>query len=117
MQEQWPRALLRATLIEAGYDAIGARTCEEALRTPVAVADRGPVRLLLIDAAVLRTPGNCETLARRMTGAARVLIAPAAGPRAPNSWNRIIRRPTSIGDVVREIQSLVPLGESATGSV
>ena len=38
--EHWPRALLRAQLDEAGYDAIGAGTLSRALRHPPDDAER-----------------------------------------------------------------------------
>src|SRR6266581_4880723 len=47
--EQWPRALVRAQLDEAGYDAIGARTLSRALRHPPDDAERGPLRLVVVD--------------------------------------------------------------------
>src|SRR3954454_21547300 len=53
MPEQWPRALLRAALREAGYDALGAPGLPGAIRYPVHPGDRGPVRLVLLDQAAL----------------------------------------------------------------
>src|SRR3954470_19927901 len=47
MPDQWPRALLRAALRDAGYDAVGAPGLSAALRYRPAVADRGPVRLVV----------------------------------------------------------------------
>src|SRR5439155_26767164 len=47
-REHWPRALLRAQLAEAGYDAIGADTLSRALRHPPD-AERGPLRLVVVD--------------------------------------------------------------------
>lgn len=49
MPEHWPRALLRAALREAGYDAVGAPGLSGALRYRAAAPDRGPVRLVVID--------------------------------------------------------------------
>src|SRR4051794_25621490 len=49
MRAHWPRALIRATLREAGYDALGARDLDEALTYPAKEAARGSVRLILLD--------------------------------------------------------------------
>ena len=51
--EQWPRALLRAQLDEAGYDAIGAGTLSRALRHPLDDPERGPVRLIVLDSGAV----------------------------------------------------------------
>src|SRR5436309_3851729 len=48
-REQWPRALLRAQLGEAGYDAIGTGTLSRALRHAPDDAERGPLRLVVVD--------------------------------------------------------------------
>ena len=51
--EQWPRALLRAQLDEARYDAIGAGTLSRALRYPLDDPERGPVRLIVLDSGAV----------------------------------------------------------------
>ena len=48
-REQWPRALLRAQLGEAGYDAIGTGTLSRALRHAPDDAERGPLRVVVVD--------------------------------------------------------------------
>ncbi len=80
--EQWPRALLRAQLGEAGYDAIGAGTLSRALRDPPDDAERGPVRLMVVDSE-----------------------AAAAEPEALAT----LQRPVTIGEVVAAVRRLFPL--------
>jgi len=48
-REHWPCALLRAQLAEAGYDASGAGTLSRALRHAPDDAERGPLRLVVVD--------------------------------------------------------------------
>src|SRR5215471_7581439 len=46
--DHWTRVLLRAELLEEGYEAVGATSMEAALSVPKADT-RGPVRLILLD--------------------------------------------------------------------
>jgi DNA-binding response OmpR family regulator len=118
MEDQWPRAMLRAALIDAGYDAIGARTTAEALGHPVTDPERGPVRLVVVDEHGLEPEADiARELAARFDKAALVLIAPAGAPVPTGAWNQVIRRPVSIGELVTEARRLVPLAETASGSV
>ena len=118
MPEQWPRALLRAALREAGYDALGAPSLAAALRYPIQSRDRGPVRLILIDQAVLEDEESAtllDTLLRRHGYPAPVLLArampahPLPAAAAPAPWRCVIRRPASIADLVAAVQALLPL--------
>lgn len=109
--EQWPRALLRAELREAGYDAVGARNVFEGLAVPAEVPNRGPVRLLVLDEAVARAAGpDLLGRLRRRHGEppvlfiARGVVEPPAGP-----WARVLRRPVSVGRVARAVRDLLPL--------
>ena len=116
--EQWPRALLRAALREAGYDALGAPSLAAALRYPIQSGDRGPVRLTLVDQAALTDEESAtllDELLRRHGYPAAVLLArampaqPLPATRAPAPWRRVIRRPASIADLVAAVQTLLPL--------
>jgi DNA-binding response OmpR family regulator len=118
MPEQWPRALLRAALREAGYDALGAPSLEAALRYPTQSRDRGLVRLILVDQAVLADEESAtllDALLRRHGYPAAVLLArampaqslPAAA--TPTPWRRVIRRPASIAELITAVQALLPL--------
>lgn len=109
--EQWPRALLRAELRHAGYDAMGASTLARALRYPPEDPERGPLRLIVVDsAAVTADPTALERARGRYAGVEFVLVhragAPPTGP-----WTATLQRPVSIGDIVATVRRLVPLPE------
>jgi len=122
MPEQWPRALLRAALREAGYDALGAPGLDGALRYRARMEGRGPVRLIVMDQAVVhgaQAAERLEALRRRHDDPPLVLlasaIAPAATrPDAPSGAVRVLRRPASIADLVAAVQSALPLHGPAT---
>jgi DNA-binding response OmpR family regulator len=118
MPEQWPRALLRAALREAGYDALGTPSLVAALRYRVEAPDRGPVRLVLLDQAALADEEAARLLGvllHRHGDPVPVLLArampatslPAAA--AKTAWGRVLRRPVSIGDLVAAVQAVLPL--------
>jgi hypothetical protein len=114
MPAQWPRALLRAALREAGYDASGTRALKAALHQAAPGAGRGPVRLVVLDQdALAEEDGRDLDELRRISGAPMMLVAPVTRrvPRGP--WTRVVRRPTSIGTLVQAIESLVPLAPEA----
>jgi len=107
--EQWPRALLRAQLGEAGYDAIGARNLSRALRYPPEDAERGPVRVIVVDSgAAAATPAALERARRRYPDVALVLVH-RAGAVPPGPWAATLQRPVTIGDIVATVRRLVPL--------
>jgi len=118
MPEQWPRALLRAALREAGYDAVGATSLAAALRYGPESRGRGPVQAVLLDQAVLEDEESAtrlDVLLRRHRNPAPVLLARAmSSNRLPASatsarWRQVIRRPASIADLVAAVQGLLPL--------
>ena len=107
--EQWPRALLRAQLREAGYDAIGAGTLSRALRHPPHDPERGPVRLVVVDGgAAAAEPEALERARRRYPDAAFVLVH-RAGPVPPGPWAAALQRPVTIGEIVATVLRLFPL--------
>ena len=107
--EQWPRALLRAQLDEAGYDAIGAGTLSRALRYPPDDAERGPVRLIVLDSgAAAAGLAALEHARRRYPGVPFVLVH-RAGAVPPGPWAATLQRPITIGDIVATVRRLVPL--------
>jgi hypothetical protein len=115
MPEQWRRALLRAALREAGYDAVGTRDLDNALRLPPAERERGPVRLVVIDQQALGR-GSGEKLEQLLAHEDRprtILIARATIERPPGPWDRVLSRPLSIADVVKSTEELVPLSPEA----
>jgi hypothetical protein len=114
LPDHWPRALLRAQLREEGYDAIGARSVEEALVYRPEVPERGPVRLVLVDADAMGEGGLADLLARHGNPPG-ALLAHAGQEVPPGSWVRVIRRPASIADLARAAGELVPLPERSRG--
>jgi hypothetical protein len=114
MPDQWPRALLRAQLREDGYDAIGARSVEEALVYRPEVAERGPVRLVLVDADAVGE-GALAGLLDRHGNPPCALLAHAGQEVPPGDWVRVIRRPASIADLARAVGELAPLPERSRG--
>jgi DNA-binding response OmpR family regulator len=118
MDDQWPRALLRAGLLDAGYDAVGARSVSEALSYTAADQDRGPVRMVVADRHVLaQEPGRLSELMGRY-GSPMVLLLTSAGELTPEGpWTRVMHRPVSIGELIGAVQELVPLASTASGSI
>lgn len=113
MPDQWPRALLRAALREAGYDAIGTRALDLMNKRIAPEPGRGAVRLVVLEqGAVTDASGpNLETLRRAEIPI--LLIAPSLRRERPGPWTRVLRRPISVGDLVREIGRVLPLPPEA----
>jgi hypothetical protein len=112
MPEQWPRALLRAALRDVGYDAVGTRTLETAMRLRASDPERGPVRLIIVDQAALSGADSGEQLARllaRHGEPATLLLARATAEVPAGPWRRVLRRPVSVADVVVATEELLPL--------
>jgi DNA-binding response OmpR family regulator len=111
MAEQWPRALLRAALREVGYDAVGTRALSSALRVNSDEPDRGPVRLVILDQSVLGGDADgqlAELLAQNSSPATILLARPTvAAPDGP--WQRVLRRPVSVGEIVTAVRASLPV--------
>jgi hypothetical protein len=111
MADQWPRAQLRAALREAGYDAIGAPDLDEALTYPGVERGRGPVRLVVLDQAVLQ--GGHESavagLLRQHGEPATLLLASAMTVPPSGPWSQVLQRPASIADIMRVVKALLKL--------
>jgi hypothetical protein len=107
-QDHWPRASLRAELIERGYDAIGfesARDAVAALRVPgsrpgVVVADLAGQQDGEALSALARL--GCRLLA--IGGA--VELGGAAARAVP--WAELLRRPVSLGSVADAVEAHAP---------
>jgi hypothetical protein len=113
--EQWPRALLRAELRHAGYDAIGAGTLARTLRYPPEDSERGAVRLIVMDErAAAADPTALEEVRRRYPGAQFVLVH-RAGPSPPGPWAATLQRPVTIGAIVATARRLVRLPHDPGG--
>ena len=100
--EQWPRALLRAELIERGFDAVGYITVRDAID---ALPERSP-RAIVVD---LR--GQPLPLVQRLPalhvpilvigGALELSELPQDAP-----WTAILRRPVAIGEIADRVAAL-----------
>ena len=76
MPDQWPRAMLRAALREKGYDAVGTRNLDSALRIRPDESERGPVRLIIVDQPALASAGDqLEKLLERHRAPLTLLLA------------------------------------------
>ena len=109
--EQWPRALLRAELLEAGYDAIGSPTLSAALRYPSAAAGRGPVRLIIVDQVVVEREASevLERLVSQHAASGRFLLARSSGAVPAGDWDAVLRRPLSVGQIVEAVRRVLPI--------
>jgi hypothetical protein len=115
MAAQWPRALIRAALRAAGYDALGARDLDEALTYPVDEAGRGAVRLILLDQEAVRGEEDqrLADLVGRHPEADTVLLRGAFQASLQGPWRDVIQHPVSIADLTETVRQLLPLSSSA----
>ena len=113
MPEHWPRALLRAELIERGYDVIGAPDLATALLCRPAEKDRGPVGVILIDQDSLVEPQIrlFDLLVSRHPKPRLVLLARAQLGTPPGDWHDIVRKPALIGEIASAIERALRAAE------
>ncbi|HZI43079.1 MAG TPA: hypothetical protein VFD67_15275 [Gemmatimonadaceae bacterium] len=112
MPDQWRRALIRAALREAGYDAVGASGLRQTQLIRASLPDRGPVRVMILDQDTLITPDDGRTvteLTRRLGEPDAILVARATIRSPEGSWRRVLRRPVSVAEIVRAVEDLAPL--------
>ena len=111
MSDQWPRAHLRAALREAGYDAVGTRDLDNALRIAPVETDRGPVGLLVVDQQDLHASADAllHEVRERFAHPRSLLVARAVNAHAASEWDRVITRPLSVADIVSAAKVLLPL--------
>jgi DNA-binding response OmpR family regulator len=108
-RQQWPRALLRAELVERGYEAVGFVEVDEALR---AFRERLYVipRLIIIE---LKDLPEGEERVRALTGLGipTVFLAGAAEEQRAvlqgTGWTVLLKRPFTIGRVMEEVERQV----------
>jgi len=100
--EQWPRALLRAELIERGIDAVGYLRAGDALAQ---LGSRFP-DLIVVD---LRAATRDEV--SQLFQAGVPVIAIAGIPESPwiseFPWSAVLRRPISIGEIADTVKSRI----------
>jgi DNA-binding NtrC family response regulator len=110
--EHWPRALLRAELIERGYDAVGFTAVDEAIFRLTRERRRRP-RLVLVDLAGQALARDSVAL---LSAGGVPVIAVAGAQEASGAEERLgvtalIRRPVSLGQLADAVDRR--LGRSA----
>jgi DNA-binding NtrC family response regulator len=103
--DQWPRALLRAELIERGYDAIGFTSVAEAI-TRLAIARNRRPRLVLValsgqaltrTGVALLSAGGVPVIG--IAGTVQVASAPDG-----LGLTALISRPVSLGEIAETVE-------------
>jgi len=99
-REQWPRALLRAELIERGFDAVGYVSVADASPT---IGERFP------DAIVIELRGASREDAAELFQIG-VPVTAIAGIPEPEwigefPWAAVLRRPVAIGEIADAVSS------------
>jgi hypothetical protein len=108
--DHWPRAYLRAELIERGYDAAGYEAIADALVDLAAVPERPP-RAIVVD---LLGPGLAEPLLEALFRVGAPVVAVAGATAAHEAevrhhpWAAFLRRPVTVGDIADRVASLTP---------
>ena len=99
--EQWPRAMLRAELIERGFDAVGYITVRDAIDS---LPSRQP------DAVVVDLRGQPIAQVERLLqiGVPVVIVAglPEINDLPQREWAAVLRRPVSIGEIADRVAAL-----------
>lgn len=99
--EQWPRALLRAELIERGFDAVGYETVGDAIDS---LPTRPP------DAIVVDIKGQPLPLVERLLkiGVPVVIVGgvPDINDLPEGGWAAVLRRPVSLGEIADTVAGI-----------
>jgi DNA-binding NtrC family response regulator len=107
--EQWPRACLRAELIERGYDAYGFITIGDALESLCEGTSPRPKALVLELRGQDLTPEAIDKI--RNLGIPVILLGGNSELNEPmivqHQWDTILRRPFSLGMVADIVQNTV----------
>jgi len=110
LPDHWPRALLRAELVERGYDAVGVPDLRTVFRWPSLAEGRGTVRLVVLDEMAVEGEERWildQVLAEH--GRPPVVLLARAREESPvGPWARVVRRPFTLGDVVAIVEETVP---------
>ena len=115
-QDHWPRACLRAELIERGYDAVGFERVADAAGVLAATGHQHP-QLVIIDVTghELSDP---EAIVLQQTGALLLGIGHGTGTLAPAlvgataelPWAAFLRRPIALGMIADTVDTLLKNG-------
>ncbi len=101
--EQWPRAMLRAELVERGFDAVGYITVRDAIDS---LPDRVP------DAIIVDLRGQPMPLVERLPkiGVPVIVIGGAVElSELPAGEWIVMRRPVSIGEIADRVGAVLAL--------
>jgi len=113
--DHWPRAYLRAELIERGYDAIGFETLRDALMR-LALGRGAPPALLILDLqGQVLTDADRRVLSRRDVAILAVADAAPAADEASAPFAATLHRPLTIGAIADAVDRLV--GRAPAGPV
>ena len=99
--DQWPRAMLRAELIERGFDAVGYETVGDAIESMLL----RPPNVVVVD---LR--GQPMRLVERLLDIGVPVLIVAGMPEITDlperAWAAVMRRPLSIGEIAERVVSV-----------
>jgi hypothetical protein len=112
--DHWPRALLRAELIERGHHAIGFASLRDAVRRLILDGAHRPA-LIVID--LQDQPDDDRLMAALFRAAAPIVAIGGAAAWADErlrgrAWALFLRRPVSIGAVAAAVDRLAPPGQA-----
>lgn len=105
--DQWPRAYLRAELIERGYDAVGFVTMKDAVVRLMLVRSGRPA-LIVVDLSAQDL--NEKVRATLFREGAPLLVIAGAGYREEANLGPVVatvRRPLTIGAIADEVDRLM----------
>jgi hypothetical protein len=109
--EQWPRAALRAELIERGYGAVGHILLGESLTKLHAVSPQARPRAIVLELRSQKiTRGILQELAQSsiptiILGGTVELNEPAI---QGFKWTAVLKRPVTLGEIADLLEKLVP---------
>jgi DNA-binding response OmpR family regulator len=108
ISDQWIRVLLRAELLERGYDAVGAESLDQALAYDAWDVERGPVGLILIDQLMLGSGDEqaLRRLTRKHAEATTALLTSKQSQRPTGGWANVIERPARMGDIASRLEAI-----------
>jgi DNA-binding response OmpR family regulator len=105
--EQWPRALIRAELIERGYDAIGFETIKDAVTS--LPWKRAPQLLILEFRGQILYGADLEPFVRLKIPMIALVSSVESYEQsfAAYPWAAVLDRPVTIGEICNEVQRLL----------
>lgn len=99
--EHWPRALLRAELIERGFDAVGYETVRDAIDS----LPSRPPNAIVVDLRGQPVP-QVERLLRIGVPVVIVGGVPEINDLPDAPWAAVLRRPVSLGEIAERVAAV-----------